>query len=83
VTYGASCKIRKEVNRAGGVGLRWGRSIAAGLMRLMRSLLFELSPLDPITYVAAPLLLIAAAAFAVTRSHRIVCLDPTQALKSE
>jgi hypothetical protein len=44
---------------------------------------FELSPLDPITYVAAPLLLIAAAVFAVTRSHRIVCLDPTQALKSE
>jgi len=49
-------------------------------MRFMRSLLFELSPLDPITYVAPPLLLIAAAALAVTRSHRIVCLDPTQAL---
>jgi predicted permease len=66
------------------VGVAIGLGIAAGLMRFMRSLLFEVSPLDPITYAAVPLLLIAAAALASYLPARAASsLDPTKALKSE
>ncbi len=34
-----------------GMGLALGLTAAAGLMRLMKSLLFGVSPLDPVTYV--------------------------------
>jgi ABC-type antimicrobial peptide transport system permease subunit len=66
------------------VGVVIGLGIDAGLMRFMRSLLFEVSPLDPMTYAIVPLLLIAAAALASYLPARTASsLDPTQALKSE
>jgi hypothetical protein len=34
------------------VGLAVGAGAAVGLLRLMKSLLFEVSPLDPVTYAA-------------------------------
>jgi hypothetical protein len=42
---------------------------AVGLTRLMKSLLFGISPLDPVTYAAVPVVLIAAAAFASYLRH--------------
>jgi len=66
------------------VGVAIGLGTAAGLMRFMRSLLFEVSPLDPVTYAAVPLLLIAAAALASYLPARSASsLDPIKALKSE
>jgi predicted permease len=66
------------------VGVVIGLGIAGGLMRFMSSLLFQVSPFDPMTYAAVPLLLIAAAALASYLPARAASsLDPTQALKSE
>jgi predicted permease len=45
-----------------GIGVAIGLSGAAGLVRLMSSLLFGISPLDPVTYLAVPFVLGVAAA---------------------
>jgi predicted permease len=47
-----------------GAGVAIGLACAAGLTRLMRSLLFGIGPLDPLTYTAMPLILVAAVALA-------------------
>ena len=47
-----------------GVGTAVGLGAATGLMRLMRTLLFGISPLDPVTFAAVPVVLVAAAALA-------------------
>ena len=47
-----------------GMGVAIGLGAAAGLMRLMKSLLFGISPLDPLTYAAVPVVLVAAAVLA-------------------
>jgi putative ABC transport system permease protein len=46
------------------VGLAIGLGVSMIVTRLMASLLFEVSPLDPLTYVAVALLLTTAAAIA-------------------
>jgi len=67
-----------------GIGVLIGLMAAAGLMRLMRSLLFEISPLDPLTYVAVPVVLVAAALLAsYLPARRAAQVDPVQALKAE
>jgi hypothetical protein len=42
-----------------GIGVGVGLAAAAGVMRLMKSLLFGISPFDRLTYVAVPLILVA------------------------
>ena len=50
----------------------------------MKSLLFGISPLDPVTYVAVPLILaIAAIVASYLPARRAAALDPVQALKVE
>jgi putative ABC transport system permease protein len=50
----------------------------------MKSLLFNVSPLDPITYITVPLLLAAAAAFAsYLPARRAAAIDPVEALRAE
>ena len=49
-----------------GIGAAIGLAAAGGLTRLMKSLLFGISPLDPVTYAGVPLVLVAAAAAPVT-----------------
>jgi len=67
-----------------GIGVVIGLGAAAGLMRLMRSLLFGISPLDPLTYAAVPVVLVAAALLAsYLPARRAAQVDPVQALKAE
>jgi predicted permease len=67
-----------------GIGVGIGLATAAGLMQLMKSLLFGISPLDPLTYAAAPLVLVAAAVLAsYLPARRAAAVDPVVALRTE
>jgi predicted permease len=67
-----------------GAGVAIGLVAAVGLMSLMKSLLFGISPLDPITYVAVPAILVVAAVLAsYLPARRASAVDPVEALKAE
>jgi predicted permease len=67
-----------------GVGTTVGLGAAAGLMRLMRTLLFGISPLDPVTFISVPIALVAAAALAsYLPARRTTAIDPVEALRVE
>ena len=67
-----------------GVGTVVGLGTAAALVRLMRTLLFGISPLDPITFAAVPIVLVAAAALAsYLPARRTAAVDPVEALRAE
>jgi predicted permease len=66
------------------IGVAIGLSAAVGIMRLMSSLLFEVSPVDPLTYVMVSLALIAATIVAsYVPAVRATMTDPIEALRSE
>jgi predicted permease len=66
------------------VGIGCGLGAAFGLMRLMSSLLFEVSPKDPLTYCAVSIGLVATAALAsYVPSRRAASVDPSDALRAE
>jgi putative ABC transport system permease protein len=66
------------------VGTAIGVAAAAALARLMSSLLFGVSAVDPATFVAIPLLLIAVAlAACYVPARRAMRVDPLQTLRSE
>ena len=65
-------------------GVVIGVSAATALMQLMRSLLFGISPLDPVTYATVPLVLAAVVLLAsYIPARRAASIDPIQALRSE
>jgi putative ABC transport system permease protein len=66
------------------VGLLLGMVASAGVVRLIRSMLYETSPLDPVVFaaVAATLLLVASLA-CMLPAWRASRLDPMQALRTE
>jgi len=67
-----------------GAGVACGIAVAIGVMRLMSSLLFHVSPADPITYGAVSVGLIAtAAAASYLPSRRAAGVDPVDALRAE
>jgi len=67
-----------------GVGTAVGLGAAAALMRLMRTLLFGISSLDPVTFTLVPLALVAAAALAsYLPARRTAAVDPVEALRAE
>jgi predicted permease len=67
-----------------GIGVLAGLGAAALLARLMAALLFGIKPLDPLTYVVVPILLIAAATLAsYVPARRATAVDPVEALRSE
>ena len=67
-----------------GIGVAIGLGGAAGFTRLMRSLLFGISPLDPITFTAMPVVLAAAAVLAsYLPARRAVAVDPVETMRAE
>jgi predicted permease len=66
------------------IGTVVGLGAAAGLMRLMRTLLFGVSPFDPISFTAVPIVLATAAALAsYLPARRTAAVNPVEALRSE
>jgi predicted permease len=67
-----------------GAGIAIGLAASLGLTRLMKALLFGISPFDPLTYVAVPIVLAGAAALAsYLPARRAAAVDPVEALKVE
>ncbi|HEY6487891.1 MAG: ABC transporter permease [Terracidiphilus sp.] len=65
-------------------GVVVGVCAAAMLMQLMKSLLFGISPLDPVTYAVVPLVLVASAILAsYLPARRAASIDPVGALRAE
>lgn len=66
------------------IGVACGVSVAFGAMRLMRSLLYHVSPADPWTYAGATVSILAIASLATyVPSRRAAGVDPVQALRAE
>jgi ABC-type antimicrobial peptide transport system permease subunit len=67
-----------------GFGVAIGAGAAMGLSRLMKSLLFEVSPLDPVTYaVVAAVLVMSAVLASYLPARRAAAVDPLDALRAE
>jgi putative ABC transport system permease protein len=66
------------------IGVALGLAAAAGLTRIMASFLFEVRPVDPITYCAVSASLLAAAAVAsYVPAYRASAVNPVEALRAE
>jgi predicted lysophospholipase L1 biosynthesis ABC-type transport system permease subunit len=66
------------------VGVAIGVGAAVALTRAMSSLLFEVNPVDPITYAAVAAILVAAALLAsYLPARRATAVDPARALRAE
>jgi len=67
-----------------GIGIAIGLAAALAFMRLMSSMLFAVSPVDPMTYAMVSLMLMAAAALAsYLPAMRASAVDPLEALRAE
>jgi ABC-type antimicrobial peptide transport system permease subunit len=66
------------------IGLAIGFLLAGVVMRLVRGLLFGLSPTDPVTFVGIAALLVGvAAAAAFLPAWRATRINPVEALRAE
>jgi hypothetical protein len=66
------------------IGVAIGLAVALSIMRLMASLLFQVSPIDPLTYVVVSLLLVGATVLAsYVPALRATALEPSNALRAE
>jgi predicted permease len=67
-----------------GAGAGTGLAAAAALTRLMKSVLFGISPVDPFTYTAVSLVLVAATVLAsYLPARRAAAVDPVETLRAE
>jgi predicted permease len=67
-----------------GAGAAIGLAAAAGLTRLMKSLVFGISPVDPLTFTAVPAILFAATVLAsYLPARRAAAVDPSETLRAE
>jgi len=68
----------------GGIGAAAGLVAAAMLSQLMSALLFEIKPIDPLTYGSVVVALLGAAAVAsYVPARRVTRIDPVEALRAE
>jgi ABC-type antimicrobial peptide transport system permease subunit len=66
------------------IGAACGLVVALVLTQLMKSLLFDVSPADPLTYLAVSVVLILAAMLAsYLPARRATTVDPAEALRAE
>ncbi len=67
-----------------GIGVALGLIAAAAVTRIMSTMLFEIHPVDPVTYAAVSIgLLAAAAAASYIPAHRASAVNPVDALRAE
>ncbi|MCU1259166.1 MAG: hypothetical protein JWO80_2051 [Bryobacterales bacterium] len=67
-----------------GIGVVCGLAVAVGLSQLMASLLFDVNPVDPITYGTVSIALVAAAVLAsYVPARKVIAVDPVEALRAE
>jgi predicted permease len=67
-----------------GIGIILGLGAAAGVAQLMKTLLYGVGPLDPLSFADVPLILLAAATLAtLLPASRVVAINPVDALKAE
>jgi predicted permease len=67
-----------------GIGVAIGLAAAVGVMRLLTSLLFEVNPIDPLTYAMVSLVLVGATVLAsYVPALRATAVDPMAALRAE
>lgn len=81
-------EVRGQVVRNGvllaAFGVAVGLAAAAGLARLMASLLYEVEPIDPLTYaVVAVALVVMAALASYVPARRASTIDPAESLAAE
>jgi putative ABC transport system permease protein len=75
--------VRSALILTGG-GIAIGLVASALLVQLMKTLLFGIHPLDPVTLTAVPFVLVAAAALAsYLPAARAAAVNPVDALKTE
>jgi predicted permease len=67
-----------------GIGVTIGLGVAVGFTRFMQSLVFGISPHDPITFTAMPVVLAAAAVLAsYLPARRAAAVDPVETLRAD
>jgi hypothetical protein len=67
-----------------GVGVIIGLGTAAAVARMLRTLLFGVSPLDPLSFAAVPFILAAASVLAsLLPASRVAAINPVDALKND
>ena len=67
-----------------GIGVVIGVAAAVGLSRVMQSILYEVDPLDPVTFVGVTVTLIGIALIAAyLPARRASRIDPARALREE
>jgi putative ABC transport system permease protein len=77
-------QVQKYAGIWTGIGVAAGLAGSFACARAVRGLLFEVSPNDPISLVAAVIVLVLLAAFAAwIPSYRAARVDPVIALRSE
>src|SRR5262249_37704603 len=67
-----------------GIGSAVGLAMSVGLTRVMASLLFKTSPLDPMTYAPVAVTLVSVALLAsYLPARRVTSVNPVEALRAE
>jgi putative ABC transport system permease protein len=84
----AASSVRMLVLRSGGTlavaGIAIGLGVALALTRYMAGMLYGVTPLDPMTYLAAAVVLLTAALLAtLLPAWRASAVDPVEALRND